>query len=266
MVREPVVAGMFYDAKAEVLRSNVLKYMENPPKEKITAKGIVVPHAGHVYSGPVAGEVYKSVVIPETVIILGPNHTGLGSKISVMNDCDWKTPLGTVKVNRGLADDILKNCAFALADTKAHVKEHSIEVQLPFLQVLNENISIVPICLAEPDISLLDDLASAIVKCVNGKNILLIASSDMTHYESAASAKKKDELVLKAIEELNPLRMLEEIEKYGITMCGWMPVYTMMKACIEMGAQEGRIIRYMNSGETSGDFESVVGYGGAVII
>jgi AmmeMemoRadiSam system protein B len=160
----------------------------------------------------------------------------------------------------------LEKCAFAERDTAAHEKEHSIEVHLPFLQYHKKSFDFVPIILGEPDLKRLRELGSALASCVKGKDILLIASTDLTHYEQAEAARAKDSLVLSAIEKLDPEKLYSEISENDISMCGWMPVYTLLHACRELGAKEGRIIKYMNSGDTSGDFSEVVGYGGAIII
>jgi MEMO1 family protein len=264
MVRTPAVAGMFYEADSASLIQHINKYAIQPA-EKYKAMGVVSPHAGYVYSGDVAGAVFSSIEIPDLIIILGPNHTGLGEQISVMNKGAWRTPLGDVKINENVANEIIEKCKYAESDAAAHTREHSIEVQLPFLQVLKKSFTFVPICLAEPDLDNLKNLAKAIAETIKEKNALIVASSDLTHYEPAKQAKEKDMRVMNAIEALDPEKMITEVEK-GITMCGWMPVYTMLHACKLLGAKKGKIIKYMNSGETSGDFSSVVGYGGAVVL
>ncbi len=264
MLREPAVAGSFYEGSAAALKKHLAQLIKENTS-KIRAKAIIVPHAGYIYSGKVAGEVFSSVEIPDTVIIMGPNHTGLGVPVSVMNEGAWRTPLGDVKINEPLANEILKNSKVAQKDTRAHAKEHSIEVQLPFIQSLKKFFSFVPIIFGEYNIGNLNEVASAITTAIKGKDILLIASTDLTHYEDAETAKKKDSLVLSAIEALDPERMVKEVVSSEISMCGWMPSYVAIKAAVMSGAKSGRIIRYMNSGETSGDYTQVVGYGGAVI-
>lgn len=265
MKREPVVAGAFYDARPEALKKHIAE-MTGEPAKKTKALGIIAPHAGYMYSGKVAAQVYKSVEIPKTVIIMGPNHTGLGVPVSVYDKGTWVTPLGDVSVNAELAAEILKKCQYAQKDTAAHAREHSIEVHLPFLQYHKKNFDFVPIALGDYNLSQLKDLAAAIASCVKGKDILLIASTDLTHYEEAQAARAKDFLVLSAIEKLDPDKMYEEISYNDISMCGWMPVYTLLHACNILGAKEGRIVKYMNSGDTSGDYSEVVGYGGAIIL
>ena len=265
MRREPVVAGAFYDANPETLTKNIAQ-MTGEPVKKTKAFGVVAPHAGYMYSGLVAAQVYAGVVIPQTVIIMGPNHTGLGEPISVFSKGAWATPLGDVEVNQELAGKILEKCPAASRDTAAHAREHSVEVHLPFLQYHKKGFDFVPIVLGEYSLENLRSLAAAIASCVKGKDILLIASSDLTHYEEAETARAKDKLVLSAIEELDPEKMYREVDENAITMCGWMPVYTLLHACNKLGAKQGKIIKYMNSGDTSGDYSEVVGYGGALII
>ena len=264
MFRQPAVAGLFYDADPATLKKRVNSYILKT-ETKYKAMGVIVPHAGYVYSGETAGAVFSSVEIPSLIIILGPNHTGMGPRISVMNKGEWRTPLGDVVINEPLAGQILRNCKKASKDSEAHEREHAIEVQLPFLQVLKKSFTFVPITLREHEADNLKALAEAIAESITGKDVLLVASTDMTHYESTEIAKEKDSYVLKAIEALDPEKMLKEVEEKDISMCGWMPVYVAMHAAKILGAKEGKIVRYTNSGEKSGDFSSVVGYGGAVL-
>jgi MEMO1 family protein len=265
MLREPAVAGTFYEKDAHALKKQVARFLTDKTG-KLKAKAIVVPHAGYIYSGKVAGEVYSSIEIPDIVIIMGPNHTGAGVPVSIMNSGEWRTPLGDVKINEPLANEIIKNGKAAQKDVKAHISEHSIEVQLPFIQSLRKSFSFVPIIFGEYDLENLKDTAKAVAAAIKDKDVLLVASSDLTHYEGADSAKKKDTLVLQAIEKLDAEGMAREVSENNISMCGWMPVYVAITAARLLGATKGKIIRYMNSGDVSGDYGQVVGYGGAVII
>ncbi len=265
MLREAQVAGMFYERDAPALKKHISRYIIKV-ENKYKTKGVVVPHAGYIYSGKTAGAVFSSIEIPDLVIILGPNHTGLGKSISVMAEGIWRTPLGDCKINEPMANEIIKNCKFAAKDIYAHLKEHSIEVELPFLQFLKQGFSFVPICLSEPDLNKLSNLAISIADVIKDKEVLLVASTDLTHYEEAKAAEKKDKLILDSIKELNPEKMVKYLYEYDISMCGWMPVYVLLTASKLLGAKEGKIISYTNSGEATGDYEQVVGYGGAVII
>ena len=265
MLREPVVAGMFYEKDAHALKKQVHKYLD-ADTAKSRAKGIVVPHAGYAYSGGVAGAVYSGITMPDTFVILGPNHTGYGESVSVMNEGAWRTPLGDVKINEPMADAIIKKCENAKADTAAHLKEHSIEVQLPFLQELSRGAAIVPVALGEPDTEVLRELAEAIADVIKGKNTVIMASTDLTHYETARAAAEKDGKIMEAIKNMDEEKMALAVKEYDISMCGWMPVYVMLAACKRSGASEAKIIKYAHSGEISGDNENVVGYCGAVIV
>ncbi|MFP4466955.1 MAG: AmmeMemoRadiSam system protein B [Candidatus Goldiibacteriota bacterium] len=265
MLREPVVAGMFYEKDAHSLKIQVNKYIDHDMR-KTQVKGIMVPHAGYIYSGETAGSVYSRIIIPETMIILGPNHTGFGAPVSVMNEGAWRTPLGDVRINEPMADDIIKKCAYAEADTEAHLNEHSIEVQLPFIQELSKSAAIVPVVLGTSDINVLKDLARVLGDAVKGRNAVIAASTDLTHYESAAAASKKDKKILDAINNMDEEKLAKEVKENDISMCGWMPVYVMLAACKNAGASEAQIIKYSNSGEINGKTDSVVGYAGAVVL
>ncbi len=265
MLRHPVVAGMFYDADAHALRKHMEKLLVQK-EEKLNARAIIVPHAGYVYSGAVAGEVFSSVRMPDTFIIMGPNHTGAGAPVSVMNKGVWRTPLGDARINSPLADEIINNSDFAEADTAAHLQEHSIEVQLPFIQALRKSFTFVPITIGTDDEKVLKETACAIREAMRDKDILLVSSTDLTHYEGAKDAEKKDNMALKKIEEVDPEGLADTVNKNSISMCGWMPTYAALYAARLLGAEKGKIIRYTNSGEASGDFGRVVGYGGAAVL
>ena len=267
MVRKAVVAGQFYSGRRSQLEKEVTSLMKCP-LGKYSAVGIVAPHAGYMYSGGVAGNVYASIKnLKESVVIIGPNHTGLGEQFSLMSTENWMTPLGEVAVDDELAKMILKTSQLIKEDKFAHTEEHSIEVQLPFLQKLKPNVKIVPITVSFADIDTLTAVAGDIVRAIKKIKIkpLIIASSDMTHYESHESAKKKDKLAMDQILELNTNKFLEQIGKYNISMCGYAPTSVMMSAALKLGAKKAELIKYMTSGETSGDYSSVVGYAGLVI-
>ncbi|MEI7640174.1 MAG: AmmeMemoRadiSam system protein B [bacterium] len=270
LLRQPVVAGRFYEENPEDLKKELKNFLSYKGEKK-SALGIMVPHAGYIYSGAVAGAVYSAVKLPDTFIILCPNHTGLGYPISLMSAGTWRTPLGDVKINGDIAGEILVraealNAKLIIDDYKAHMHEHAIEVQLPFLQVLKKEFTFVPIAFAEYDIAALKKTAECIADAIKGKQVMLISSTDLTHYESAEAAREKDKLVLDAIETLNSGAMLNAVERQRISMCGWMGTYVLLEVCKTLGAKKGEIIKYANSGEASGDMDKVVGYGGAIII
>ena len=269
MLRHPAVAGQFYKGTHEALRKQVDGFII-PVAEQKKAIGIVSPHAGLMYSGAVAGAVYSSIVIPDVIVLIGPNHTGLGAAVSIMAEGEWETPLGTVPIETALASSILSKSPLVRADSLAHLREHSLEVQLPFLQHFKEKFKIVPIQVLdarfETCVALGRAVASAVTDLYQGHGVLLVASSDMSHYERAATAKEKDFKAIRHILNLDPEGLYKTVKMYGITMCGYGPAVAVMTASKALGASKAELVKYMNSGEVSGDYEQVVGYAGVVIV
>lgn len=265
MLRRPCVAGRFYPGAAETLKRDVLSYLVSVEKKKAVA--IIAPHAGYIYSGGVAGAVYSSVEIPDDVVLIGPNHTGLGAICSVMTEGVWETPLGTVNINAELAKGILGSSRLFSADTRAHTAEHSLEVQLPFIQILNSKASIVPITVMRADAAGCAEMGNAIAKAIRdyGKPVLIAVSSDMNHYEEDEMTRRKDRLAIKAILNLDAERLLKTVSANNITMCGVLPAAIAITAAKGLGAKSARMAQYATSGEVSGDYAHVVGYCGIVI-
>jgi AmmeMemoRadiSam system protein B len=266
MVRKPAVAGQFYTNEPHHLRTQIESLIAaNGPKKK--AIGIISPHAGYVYSGAVSGEVYGRVAVPATVLILGPNHHGVGSRAALSFKEEWITPLGSVPVNASLAQLVLKYSPLVKEDKAAHLYEHSIEVQLPFLQVARPDVNIVPICLGLLDYESCENLGKSLAKAVGeyGREVLLIASSDMSHYEPDKVAREKDEMALREILALNPEGLYAVVRELEITMCGVIPATVMLVAAREMGATRCELVRYATSGDVSGDFRQVVGYAAVTV-
>ena len=267
MTRQPVVSNQFYPGDSAALRQAIARYLPAvAPKKKETALAVIVPHAGYVYSGAVAGETFARVKVPETALILGPNHTGNGQPLA-LGISDWSMPFGPVPIERRLAVSILRNSEIIVDDDIAHLHEHSLEVQVPFLQFLQKNIKIVPIVAAR--ISYDDcrraahDLALAIREF--GKPVLMVASTDMTHYEPRQSAGSKDHLALERIQALDPRGLYETVVGNRISMCGIIPTTIVLLTALELGATQAELVRYTDSGEVSGDTSQVVGYAGLVI-
>ncbi|HBA86521.1 MAG TPA: AmmeMemoRadiSam system protein B [Geobacter sp.] len=260
MVRLPAVAGKFYTDDPDRLREELSSMMPQGQEER--AIGIVAPHAGYVYSGHVAGKVYSAVRVPDTVLVLGPNHTGLGAPAALAPAGEWLTPLGPVPVNSLLSKLILKHAASVREDVVAHRFEHSIEVQLPFLQYRNPDVTIAAICLSLPDFDSISQLGEGIASAIKefGQEVLIVASSDMTHYESARAAKAKDDLALAQLTGMNPEGLLRVCREKGITMCGVIPATAMLVAARSLGASCCRLVNYATSGDVSGDQKSVVAY------
>lgn len=262
-IRRPAVAGQFYPGKEDALRSTI-DGMVHKVEKKIKAIGIVSPHAGYMYSGPVAGEVYSSIEIPKTIIILGPNHTGIGAPYAIMTEGKWWTPLGDVEIESSLAKEVLDSCELIEEDNSAHAGEHSLEVQVPFLQYFRSEVKIVPLVIGGERFSDIGKaVAEGIKKCE--KDVLIVASSDMTHYESHENAKRKDNFAIEAILKLDEREMLKRISKHDISMCGYGPTAIMLVASKILGAKQAKLIKYMTSGDTTGDYSAVVGYAGVVV-
>jgi len=234
--------------------------------KKISVVGAIVPHAGYVCSGVVAGAVYSRLSIPELVIILGPNHTGLGPAFSLMAEGVWQTPLGEVPIS-SLSEDLLEQSSLLESDDSAHQLEHSLEVQLPFLQFCAERFEIIPIVIGslnEPDLLKLGKEIAEFIK-ESKKETLIIASSDMTHYEPDQVAREKDKYALEAILDLNPELLLRRTAERDISMCGVGPAAIMLAAARELNAQKAELVMYNTSGDTCGERDSVVGYAGVII-
>ena len=268
-MREPVVAGQFYPGTRGAIEK-LLDELVNKSEKKEEAKAVVMPHAGYVYSGRVAGATISAVNLKSTYLILGPNHTGMGTAFSLMSSENWRTPLGEVGVDKKLAQAILSGSRLIKEDKSAHAYEHSIEVQLPFLQYLSTaDFKIVPIVVASADLSALKvagkELAAALKKSGTEKETLIIASSDMTHYESQQSAEEKDKQAIEAILKLDEDLLLKRVREMDISMCGFAPTIMMLTAAKELGANKARLVKYQTSGDSSGDYSAVVGYAGIVV-
>jgi len=266
VIRNAVVAGQFYPASASELKS-MLKGMVDEKVAKEEVIGLISPHAGYIYSGPVAGAVISRIRFKDTFIIMAPNHTGSGKPFSIMTEGRWKTPLGEVEIDSELGKQILANSRYLEEDKAAHLYEHSIEVQLPFLQYFKTDFKLVPIVLAYAGGAIYKEIGKEIAKAVkeSGKKVVIIASSDMTHYESQASAQKKDTQAIEAILNLDEDELLKRVAEFNISMCGYAPAVSLIAAAKELGAKEAELIKYQTSGDVTGDYSSVVGYAGIII-
>lgn len=281
MLRHPAVAGQFYKGSPEALMQQVRGFIM-PGVEKTRALGIVSPHAGLIYSGSVAGAVYSRIELPDTMVLIGPNHTGLGAPVSLMARGQWETPLGLVEIDEALAASILSKSARISEDSLAHLREHSLEVQLPFIQHFKKEFKIVPIQMLDTRLEMCKEVGKAIGEAIaecgmlnaeyKAENkseipkVLIIASSDMSHYERAAVAKEKDFKAIHELLNLDPEGLYRVVREYGITMCGFGPAVAMLVACKLLGASKAELIKYTNSGDVSGDYEQVVGYAGVVVV
>lgn len=266
MIRTPVVANQFYPGDPEILRQTLAELTPASSKEKKKALVVVSPHAGYIYSGAVAGETFAQVEIPDTIIILGPNHSGRGARVAMMSQGEWQMPLGNIELNAELGS-LLSHSAVIEEDTIAHSYEHSLEVQVPFLQYLKKEFTLLPFVVSHIPYSDCVNTGKEIAAAISqyNKPVLMVASTDMTHYESRKSASRKDHLALEHIISLNPEGLYNTVVDQHISMCGIMPTTIALVTAIELGATKAELIRYTDSGETSGDTQQVVGYAGCVI-
>ncbi|MDD5121846.1 MAG: AmmeMemoRadiSam system protein B [Dehalococcoidales bacterium] len=267
MLRREVAAGSFYPADREELLDNMGEMIDKN-QEKRRVFGAVLPHAGYIYSGKVAGKVLSKIELPQTAVIIGRNHTGMGKPFSVAVEESWQTPLGTVEVDEQLARSIIGFSRYLEEDSAAHLREHSIEVQLPLLQYLKPDIKIVPVVLtAAAPASAYKEIGQAIARGVKGceGSVLILASSDMTHYEPHDTARDKDMKIIEAILEMDEDLMLQVVSKYHVSMCGAGPVACLIRAVRELGGGVAELVDYRTSGETTGNYSDVVGYAGIII-
>lgn len=267
-IRKPAVAGQFYPLSAKDLNAQINSLVDKRAKKYDTI-ACVLPHAGYIYSGEVAGKTLSCINIRNKIILMGPNHTGYGVPFSIMTNGIWQTPLGGIKIDAGLAEMLLKSCRYLKEDQQAHIYEHSLEVELPFLQYLKGSFEIVPMIFSSDDLFILKEIGKSIAKTITGSglksSVTIIASSDMTHYESQEEAQRKDREAINAILELNENRLMQKIKELGISMCGYAPVIAALSAAKAIGAKTARLIKYQTSGDVTGDKSSVVGYAGITI-
>lgn len=266
MIRRPAVAGpfSFYPDDAARLRS-MIKEMIDPKAKREKALAVVSPHAGFIYSGYVAGAVFSSVILPEHFVILGPSHQGIRPVFAIMTEGVWQMPLGEIPVDSALAEAIRKSSALIQVDENAHKREHSLEVQLPFLQYFKKDIFLVPICISyQANYQDLEELAQAVAAGIRefGKDTLIVASTDMSHYVSQEVAKQKDFLAIERILSLDARGLYEVVQEEDISMCGFQPATAAILAAKELGAKKAELIRYQTSGDASGNYAEVVGYAG----
>lgn len=266
VVREPAVAGRFYPASSAELRDDVLSYL-SPPKKRVRAIGCVAPHAGYIYSGAVAGAVFSRIEIPEICLLLCPNHTGRGHPLAIMKEGQWRTPLGSAGIDPELAGKLIQMFPALSEDSAAHQWEHAIEVELPFLQILKPEIKFVPIAVGTGRHIILHEFGEAIARVMQTieAQVLIVASSDMNHYEDDATTRVKDHKAIERILALDPAGLYEVVMTESISMCGFAPTVSMLTAARQLGAKKAELVQYATSGDVSGDLESVVGYAGIVI-
>jgi len=266
-VRYPAVAGRFYPSDPEVLRKVVRTYLSQPLQKPVRALGCIVPHAGYIYSGHVAGAVFAGLEIPELCIVMCPNHTGAGRPLAIMSEGTWESPLGSVPIDSIFATALKQRCALLEEDSAAHRSEHATEVELPFLQMRQPKLRFVPIALGTGQLEPIEELGFALADLIAGQTqpVLIVASSDMNHYESEAITRVKDALAVEPILGLDARALYEVVTQQRISMCGFGPAVAMLTAVKKLGATSAELTKYATSGDISGDRDTVVGYAGIVV-
>ncbi|MBV9493051.1 MAG: AmmeMemoRadiSam system protein B [Acidobacteria bacterium] len=262
-LRPPAVAGAFYEETPARLRAQVEQCIDaNPPAPaKASFIGAVVPHAGLMYSGHVAAAFYAQAALPKRLIILCPNHTGFGHFAAINREGAWRTPFGDAPIDAALADALMQCTPLLQEDDRAHAREHSLEVQLPFLQLLDDGFTFVPICLGAHRYDYCEEIGHAIADVVRGEEgIGILASSDLNHYEDQETTLRKDGLAIDEVLRLDPRELWRVVDEFDISMCGFLPTTTMLIAAKELGATQARLLKHATSGEINGDYRRVVGY------
>jgi len=268
MIRKPAVAGHFYPGNPDRLRQDVEGFLKaeaiGEPRKAI---GVVSPHAGYVYSGHVAGAALGKVSIPNKVIVLCPNHTGSGAWAAINEEGSWRTPLGDIPIDTPLAQRLMQLDSSLEEDSMAHAREHALEVQLPFLQTLQPDLQIVPLCLSHFSYPECEHLGKALAGLIeeNAEPVLMVASSDLNHYESQERTLVKDQMAIDCILERDPEKLYQTVHEENISMCGVIPTTSMLIAANCLGANKAELIKHATSGDISGDYTGVVGYAGMII-
>jgi AmmeMemoRadiSam system protein B len=268
MIRQPAVAGRFYPAQPEeLLRQLEVFAPADVSAAPVKARGCVVPHAGYKYSGHVAGAVYSRLELPAKYVLLCPQHFRVGEPLAIMSDGAWRTPLGDARIDSALAVALKRACPELREDSSEHKVEHALEVQLPFLQRLVGDFTFVPIALGTDRLTMFEALGQGIAEVIaaQGEPVLVVASSDMNHYESDELTRKKDHRAIEKILALDPAGLYEIVRREGITMCGYGPTVTMLTAAKQLGATKAEVVRYATSGDITGDPSEVVGYAGIIV-
>lgn len=273
-IRYPVVAGSWYAGTPNYLRKQIeglFRHKLGPGSIPSIAKvglrtlvGLVVPHAGYMASGPIAAHAYHHLAIdgkPDVIVIFGPNHTGYGSPLAIMNEGCWRTPLGEVEIDTKVANKILDFSEIIDVDEKAHDHEHSIELQLPFLQYLyGSEFKFVPVSFMIQDLQSSREVGKATALALKNENALVIASSDMTHYEPQKIAENKDKIAIDSVLKMDEEEYYHIIESYRISSCGYGPTIALITATKDLGSQKSKLLSYKTSGDVLGDRSAVVGY------
>lgn len=266
MIRNPIVAGKFYPKSADELKSMIKEFVPDKTTQSY-AKAMILPHAGYMYSGKVAAQTVAKILAKPRVILLGPNHTGKGQSFALWDKGSWLTPFGPIPIDEPLAKNILANPGPITADYQAHIYEHSLEVELPILQFFWQNFLITPICCQTSSLKNYQQIAQQIYQAVKSikDEIILIASSDMTHYEPDTVARKKDRLAMESIINLDADQLIKTVKQEDISMCGIAPVAIMIECAKLLNSRKANVVLYQTSGDVTNDLDAVVGYAGIII-
>jgi MEMO1 family protein len=267
-IRHPAVAGRFYPRDPKELSDEVHTYLsQTPHQEPVRALGCIAPHAGYMYSGHVAGAVFAGLEIPELCLVMCPNHTGIGRPLAIVSDGAWETPLGDVPIDSTFAAALKLRCPLLQEDSSAHRSEHAVEVELPFLQTRQPQLRFVPIALGTGQFEALEQLGEAIADVIaaHKDRVLIVASSDMNHYESDAITRVKDHSAIEPILALDARALHDVVTQQHISMCGFGPAVALLTATKKLGATCAELVKYATSGDVSGDRNLVVGYAGVIV-
>jgi hypothetical protein len=267
-IRPPAVAGAFYEGTPDRLRAQVDACFEAIPEKKERFIGAVVPHAGLMYSGHVAAAFYGMAELPKRFVILCPNHTGAGHFAAINREGAWRTPFGDAAIDSRLADALMSKTKLLAEDSRAHAGEHSLEVQLPFLQrLLGDDFAFVPICLGAHRLDYAEEIGRAIADVLQDeRDVAILASSDLNHYEDQQSTLRKDQLAIDQVLARNPQELWRVVDEYDVSMCGFIPTTAMLVAANELGASEARLIKHATSGDINRDYSHVVGYASILVV
>jgi AmmeMemoRadiSam system protein B len=271
ILRPAAVAGRFYPADPDDLRAEARAFLvqtSSANQAPLRALGCIAPHAGYVYSGHVAGAVFARVEVPKRCIVMCPNHTGMGRALAIMSEGAWQTPLGEVPIDAELAGALKQKFPALQEDSAAHRAEHAAEVELPFLLLRQPELKFVPIALGTGQFEVLEQLGRALADVIAARNdsVLIVASSDMNHYESDAVTRVKDHRAIERILTLDPRGLFDVVTQQNISMCGFGPAVAMLTAARQLGAKSAELVKYATSGDISGDRDMVVGYAGVVVV
>jgi MEMO1 family protein len=269
-VRHPTVAGRFYPRDPDDLRTEATRYLTQPSAQSqspVRAIGCIAPHAGYMFSGHVAGAVFARVEVPRRCVVMCPNHTGMGRALSILSEGAWETPLGDVMVDAEFAAALKQRFPALNEDSAAHRAEHAAEVELPFLQLRQPELRFVPIALGTGQLGPLEELGKALADVIAMQRdpVLMVASSDMNHYESDAVTRIKDHRAIERILTLDPRGLYDVVTQQDISMCGFGPSVAMLTAARQLGAKTAELVKYATSADISGDLDRVVGYAGVVV-